>query len=227
MLTLPRRPCQILFMESGLRVIGAGLSRTGTRSLALALERLLGARCYHMSTVFEREFADVPEWLGALDGRPIDWTELFAGCAASVDWPASAFWREQAERYPGALVVLSTRDDAQAWWRSVDATIWTVMRRTDYTELPSEWLAMCDGLTARVFGPRWDDPDSAMARYESWNAEVRRDCPPDRLLEWNPRQGWEPLCARLGVPVPADEFPRVNTTEDWLARAVERESNDE
>src|SRR5262245_28521790 len=86
MLTLSRRPCQILFMESGLRVIGAGLSRTGTRSLALALERLLGARCYHMSTVFEREFADVPEWLGALDGRPIEWTELFAGCAASVDW---------------------------------------------------------------------------------------------------------------------------------------------
>ena len=203
--------------EGGLRVVGAGLPRTGTRSLQFALRQLLGAECYHMHVVFERAYADVPAWQAALDGGPVDWPALFTGCAAAVDWPASLFWRELADRYPDAVVLLSVRDDAQAWWRSADRTVWDVMRKGGPGGDP-DWYRMATGVMDRVFGPDWDSPAPAMAAYEAWNDAVRAACPPGRLLEWNARQGWEPICRRLGLPVPDEEFPRVNTTEEWLAR---------
>lgn len=73
-----------------LRVVGAGLGRTGTHSLKIALEQLLGAPCYHMLEAIEH-----PEhfalWGQALDGTLADWDELFGNYKASVDWPAEPF----------------------------------------------------------------------------------------------------------------------------------------
>jgi hypothetical protein len=68
-------------------------------------------------------------------------------------------------------------------------------------------------------GERWDDPDVAMAAYERHNAEVRAGVPPERLVEWRPGDGWEPLCEALGLPVPEDRFPHENTTADFRAMA--------
>ncbi len=82
--------------DGGLRVIGAGLGRTGTNSLKLALEQLLGGRCYHMSEVVERP-GDVPVWHAAIRGDRPDWSAFPAGYEAAVDWPVCAFWRELAE----------------------------------------------------------------------------------------------------------------------------------
>src|SRR5262245_3217336 len=99
-----------------LRVVGAGLGRTGTMSLKIALERLLGAPCYHMIEVFQHP-EHVAFWHEAALGRMPDWDQLFAGYAAAVDWPSAAFWPELMEAYPDALVVLSVRD-TQSWWQS-------------------------------------------------------------------------------------------------------------
>ena len=78
---------------SDLRVIGAGLGRTGTHSLKLALERLLGAPCYHMAEVFKRP-QDIPVWTEAVNGKPVDWRALgadeIAELAAGVTFPAAA-----------------------------------------------------------------------------------------------------------------------------------------
>lgn len=87
-------------MDGILRVVGAGLPRTGTRSLQVALQQLLGAGCYHMHVLFERGNVDVPAFRAALAGQQVDWPTVFAGCAAAVGWPASLFWRELAERNP-------------------------------------------------------------------------------------------------------------------------------
>jgi hypothetical protein len=94
-----------------LRVVGAGLPRTATRSLKQALERLLGGRCYHMPEVFQH-LEDVPTWRAAIRGEEVDWSSFPPDCVAAVDWPASAFWRELAGANPDALIVLSTRDSA-------------------------------------------------------------------------------------------------------------------
>jgi len=202
-----------------LRVVGAGLPRTGTKSLKEGLELILGGRCYHMVEVFEH-LEHVPVWREALHGRPPDWNEFLGDYLAAVDWPASAFWHDLAGASPDALIVLSVRDDAESWWRSADETIFTITRREEYPE-HEDWLAMARELLESRLGRQWDDRGTAMAAYERHNAEVRATAPRDRLLEWNAREGWAPLCDALGLPVPEEPFPRINTTEEWAARRAE------
>lgn len=42
---------------------------------------------------------------------------------------------------------------------------------------------------------------------------VKRVVPPERLLVMNLKEGWAPLCAFLGKPIPDEPFPRVNESE--------------
>ena len=111
----------------GLRVVGAGLGRTGTYSLKLALERLLGAPCYHMAEIFQRP-QDIPIWHAAANGERVDWHALFADYAAAVDWPPAAFWPQIADAFPDAIIVLSVRD-AAGWWKSASSTILATYQR--------------------------------------------------------------------------------------------------
>jgi len=198
-----------------LKVVGAGLGRTGTHSLKLALERLLGEPCYHMIEVFGHP-EHVGMWHQAVRGDMPDWDELFAGYGAAVDWPAAAFWKEQSEAYPDAVILLSTRDSA-SWWRSCSNTIFEVFRAADDT-MPGEWTAMVKDLFQKFAGDALDE-QSAVAAYERHNAHVRATAPPDRLLEWQPGDGWAPLCEALGVAVPDDPFPHVNSTAEFRAMA--------
>lgn len=194
-----------------LRVVGAGVGRTGTLSLKVALERLLGGPCYHMAEVFSHP-EHVAAWHDAARGAGTDWERLFAGYRAAVDWPAAAFWPELMEAFPDALVVLSVRD-AESWWRSANGTIFPSIDRAG-----GEWRAMIEDLLAHRFTPALEDRDACIAAFERHNAEVRRRVPARRLLEWRASEGWGPLCEALGVPVPTEPFPRVNTAEEFHAR---------
>jgi hypothetical protein len=148
----------------------------------------------------------------------VDWRSFPPDCVAAVDWPVSVFWRDLAHAHPDAVIVLSSRDSAAKWWESADETVLPVLRRPVEPE-HEEWQQMVHELFAREIGPDWDDADRAQAFYERHNEQVRREAPAGRLLDWQARDGWEPLCEALGVPVPDEPFPRVNTREEWLARA--------
>ena len=197
-----------------LRVVGAGLGRTGTLSLKLALERLLGAPCYHMSEVFAHP-EHVALWHAAARDEPVDWRALFAGYSAAVDWPVGSFWPEVSAAFPDALILLSTRS-AESWWKSASATIFKASTRPEV--LDSDWGRMWMELAQRRFTPRLADRAAAIAAYERHNAEVRARAPQPRLLEWTVRDGWGPLCRALGVPVPDEPFPHANSTEEFLGR---------
>ena len=200
-----------------LRLLGAGFPRTGTKSLRLALEQLLGGRCYHMDAVFEN-LDHVPVWRAALRGDRPDWNEFLAGYVAALDWPASAFWRQLAEANPDAVVVLSQRDDAATWWRSANATVLEVGRKDELPE-HGDWLTLFHELLRARIGDRWDDAATAMAAYERNIEDVRAAFPSERLVEWRPEDGWAPICHALGVPVPPDPFPHVNTTAEWTKQS--------
>lgn len=197
-----------------LRSVGAGLPRTATSSLRLALEQLLGGRCYHMSVIPGHPFDLGDGWNRALAGDTPDWDELFTGYVAAVDWPASLFWRELSTAYPDALVLLSVRESAETWWHSADETILPYARMA----LAPDWnegRGFLDLLERFTGTTGWDDPATMMAAYERHNAEVRRLAPPQRLLEWRAADGWQPLCRALSLPVPAQPFPWVNQRSEW------------
>jgi hypothetical protein len=200
-----------------LQIVGAGLPRTGTNSLKLALERLTGGRCYHMREVSERRGA-ADAWKAAAEGQAPDWNMLLGGYVAAVDWPASAFWRELAAANPDAPVLLSLRTTAEEWWRSIEKTIAVALTRTpDDPEIGR--IREMGRTLARRFCPEWPDPAAAQAAYERHTAEVRAAIAPDRLVEWRPADGWEPLCAMLGAPVPDEPFPRTNDAAGFRALA--------
>ena len=195
----------------GLRVVGAGLGRTGTLSLKLALERLLGAPCYHMAEVFEHP-DHVVRWHAAARGEMPDWDDVFRDYAAAVDWPAASFWPELSRAYPDAIVLLSVRD-ADSWWHSASQTIFPAS-----AGVQGPWRAMVDAVFAARFTSDLTDRAACIAAFERHNARVRAEVPPQRFLEWRPGDGWAPLCTALGVAVPNEPFPHVNSTEDFLAR---------
>jgi hypothetical protein len=200
----------------GLRVVGAGLGRTGTHSLQLALQQLLGGRCYHMVEVFGRP-DDIPVWHRAVNGDQPDWNAFLADYVATVDWPACSFWREISAANPDAFVLLSSRD-TDGWWKSATDTIFVISDRPPSGDpnLDAQRDMALD-MFRNTFTPNWLDEAEAKRAYEAHNATVRAEAPSDKLIDWHPGDGWEPICEKLGLPVPSDPFPHVNTTDDFRA----------
>jgi hypothetical protein len=197
-----------------LQVIGAGLPRTATYSLGIALEQLLGGPRHHMSAIPGHPFDLGDEWSLALAGGRPDWEQTFEGYVAAVDWPASAFWKELSDAYPEALILLSVRDSAKTWYESMSATVIPVTRLA----LAPDWSAgrhLLDLFERFAGTTAWDDETTLIAAYERHNDEVRRAIPSHRLLEWNANEGWEPICRALGKPIPNQPFPWVNRRENW------------
>ena len=194
-----------------LRVVGAGVGRTGTHSLKVALEQLLGAPCHHMVEILN-DPAQIPAWTDAIEGRPVDWSAMLTRYRSIVDWPGGAFWREISAVNPDALVLLSVRDP-EAWYRSASNTIFLTFDRMPPDKQP--WMNEVRKLLRDRFSDRFDDPTAMMNAFVLHNDAVRAEVPADRLLEWTPGDGWEPICERLGLPVPTEPFPVTNTTDEF------------
>ncbi len=203
-----------------LQVIGAGLGRTGTKTLQTALIELGFGPCHHMTEVF-----DNPEtmafWYRAAQGEAVDWDDIFAHYRASVDWPSAHFYKQLADRYPDAKVILSKRDP-ERWADSMAETILKAM--TQMASIPRE-----DPNNPRQFSQFIVGRDTfgydysranIIAAFERHNAEVVATIAPERLLVFDPSQGWAPLCAFLGVAVPDSEFPRTNSREEFWGRIM-------
>jgi len=193
-----------------LKVIGAGLGRTATFSLKFALEHVGLGPCYHMSEVFAGARRNIPLWLDVVNEKP-DWDTIFNGYQSTTDYPACSYWRELADYYPDAKVVLSVRD-ADSWFDSVSETIFSDQMQGSLAGSPVE--AMMKGVIFNAFGGRVKDRAFMTDWFERRNQKVIDALPPERLLVYSPRQGWEPLCAFLGVPVPDAAFPRINSRDE-------------
>jgi sulfotransferase family protein len=214
-----------------MEVIGAGFGRTGTTSLQAALHLLGFAPCYHACEVFANP-GHAGYWAAAARGEEDGWRQALKGYRATVDWPAAGFWRELVQAYPAAKVILTTRD-AASWYESIDETIFKTVRTG---LVPPAVVEMFGGgeekarqladvattlarevMVPRSFGGSIDDRDHVISCFERHNEEVRRSVPAGRLLGYEVGQGWEPLCAFLGVPVPGVPFPHANDRGTLLA----------
>jgi hypothetical protein len=203
-----------------LQVVGAGVGRTGTHSLKVALEQLLGGPCHHMVEILG-DPAQIPAWTDAIEGRPVDWSAMLSNYRSIVDWPGGSFWRELSAANPDALVLLSVRDP-EAWYRSASNTIFQT-----FDMMPPEiqpWMNEVRKLLHDRFCDELENETAMIDAFERHNAAVRAECPASRLLEWTASDGWDPICERLGLDVPAEPFPVTNTTEEFRAMIAARES---
>jgi hypothetical protein len=198
-----------------LKVIGAGFGRTGTKSLQDALDLLGVGPCYHMAEVFKNPQA--PEWWSQAADDPdhADWEKIFKGYNATVDWPNATYYRELAEAYPDAKVILTERDP-EVWFESTQATIFARMPPGPGAEDP--FLRMLGKVVCELFDYRMHDRDHCISVFNAHNARVREVIPAERLLVYEVAQGWGPLCDFLGVPVPPESMPKVNSREEFAAR---------
>ena len=206
----------------GLKVIGAGFGRTGTLSLKLALEKLGFGPCYHMLEVGKHP-DHIALWRDAAAGRPVDWTTLFQGYQAAVDWPVCSYWEAQLEAFPSARVILTERDP-ERWYASIMNTIYpssAAARNAAADPSAKDFSAMIyEVIWDGAFDGRMDDKDAVIARYLAHNQEVKQQAPAERLLVFDPAAGWPPLCEFLGQPQPDEPYPSVNSTAEFQNRVA-------
>lgn len=211
--------------EHPMRVIGAGFGRTGTTSLKLALERLGFGPCHHMQEVLHRP-EDMPTWERAARGEKIDWSTFMRPWGSSCDFPSALYYRELMAVFPDAKLILTTRDPG-SWYASMSETIVPmfnrfpnrlVLRRLPVVGWP--YRTMKGTYVQLDIIDRFAEREHVLARYDAHIAEVKRTVPADRLLVFEAKQGWGPLCEFLGVPVPDEPFPRANDTAEFKRRVA-------
>jgi len=198
-----------------LKVIGAGLGRTGTMSLKLALEQIGFGPCFHMAELFVNQDR-APLWIEAAEGRP-NWEAIFKGFPATTDYPACIYWRELATAYPDAKVILTLRD-AEKWFESAQATVFSEAMTKRIRSSPAPIVKFFEQTVWKEFGDRIHDRDFMIDLYERHNAAVKAGVSKKRLLVYEVSEGWKPLCKFLGVDVPATPFPKVNSREELQQR---------
>jgi len=196
-----------------MQIIGAGFGRTGTMSLTAALEQLGFDPCYHMLEVFKHP-SHIKRWQAAADGEEMDWQDFLGGYKAGLDYPLSAFYKDLLDVFPDARVILTVRNPDH-WYESTRETIY------QGTAVPGWLLSVVpffrnmnrmvqSSIWERLFDGRFEDRQHAIRVFEEHIAEVKRTVPKERLLVFAVRDGWEPLCEFLDIPVPEGEFPHVN-----------------
>ena len=201
-----------------LQVIGVGMPRTGTLSLKTALEQLGFGPCHHMTEVFAHP-EQWPHWHRVGDGEDIDWDDIFGPYRSTTDAPGVYFWRSLAERYPDAKLILTERDP-ERWFESMQATIFSPQHRQLMGSSP------VGALIGKLAARSWPSRDSELSKgppsrermiemFKAHSEAVRREVPAERLLIYQVSEGWEPLCAFLGAPIPKTPFPRVNSSEEF------------
>ena len=208
-----------------MKVIGAGFGRTGTSSMKAALEELGFGPCHHMEEVFKHT-EQIPGWVALAEGKGADWPTLLRGYNSAVDFPSQFWYRELMAQWPEAKVILTVRDP-EAWYRSARETIYAISK-----DAPMRWvgryLPVVGGMYKVTSGKIWDglfegkflDREHALAIFQRNTEEVKAFVPPERLLVFDVKQGWEPLCKFLEVPVPATPFPRRNDTAEFKRRVL-------
>ncbi|MFJ4691889.1 sulfotransferase family protein [Streptomyces sp. NPDC088766] len=206
-----------------LKLINAGLGRTGTTSLQEALEQLGYGPCYHMFDIVGDE-KRLEQWERIIcDGLQPDWDAVFDGYTSAVDGPPSFYYDQITKAFPDAKVVLTVRD-ADSWYESTYNTLYQfVLKNKDNPPPQGSRQARVYRMTSvmtwdGLFEGRFADKDRAIEVYHRRNQEIIDAVPADNLLVYDVKQGWEPLCAFLGADVPAAAFPHANTTANMRER---------
>jgi len=199
-------------------------------SLKVALEELGFGPCYHMSEVFEHP-EHIELWRAAAQGKSVDWEQIFGGYRATVDWPGCTFYNELMQRNPDAKVILTVRDP-KGWYESAYNTIYRITAAASSSlvfylailvmprakRMKRARRMIVELIWERDFDGRFEDREHAIETFERHNEEVEQRVPAEKLLVYEVKEGWAPLCEFLGVEVPDQPFPHLNDAEVFRGR---------
>lgn len=213
-----------------LKVIGTGLGRTGTHSLKIALTHLGFGECYHMVELFQK-----PEGLkyfqNAEKGKEVDWNKLFLNFQSTVDYPGARYFRQITDFYPDSKIIHTYRDPEE-WYESAVKTILKAGGLTikQYIRFAAHFT-VSDEVRKRLpvliynkklmkleFGNDINDKRKIIKKFEQHTEEVIKKIDSSRLLICNIKEGWEPICKFLNVPVPSEKFPHSNTHDEFYKK---------
>ena len=187
-----------------------------------ALEQLGFGPCYHMTEVFKRS-AHIQAWHDVAQDRLVNWHDLFQDFQATVDFPASVYYQELMDTFPEAKVIHTVRDP-ERWY---DSTLETIYQAP--TIFP-RWLQKAVKPVGRIVEMQeriiwqkqlegsFENRARTIEIFQQHTEEVKRVVPAERLLLFSVKEGWEPLCRFLNVPIPDTPFPHVNDRQEMLKR---------
>jgi len=205
-----------------MKVICAGWGRTGTRSLKYALQILLKAPSYHMQNILLNK-RDARLWQNIiLKKKNVNWSDIYNGYGACLDFPSCNYYKELMKEYPDAKVILTVRD-ADSWMKS-----WNALNREVLDSITFKFFSKIPGTSfyiqkkihnEAILGPRGmfkghKSEKNIKNEFIKWNQSVIDYVPKDRLLVYEIKDGWEPLCNFLNIPVPDISFFHKNKTKN-------------
>jgi hypothetical protein len=213
-----------------IKIIGAGLPRTGTNTLKESLEKLGYKKTYHMKELLVHP-ENLHYWTTLKETGTTKWDELYNGYQATVDFPAYPWYKEHMKRYPEAKVILTVRP-FEKWYTSIYSTIWQAGPQT-----ASQKIKMMSKL---LFNPRirsvikcvkfakgtifkdhlqgkFEDKAFAEQVFHKHTEDVKAYVPAEKLLVYDVSEGWGPLCRFLGVSEPSEPLPHLNKKENFKA----------
>jgi 3'-phosphoadenosine 5'-phosphosulfate (PAPS) 3'-phosphatase len=184
------------------KIFGIGLSKTGTTSLANALQ-ILGYRTKDNMGVVKYAAGD----LSSVDLDVVDTFE------ALTDTPIPSFYRELDARYPDSKFILTVRD-SDGWLKSCKKQF-----TERFAQIQSEAHKQ---LFMDLYGTDIFDEERFASGLDRFIAGVRdyfKNRPRDLLIiDVAAGEGWDKLCPFLGRAVPDVPFPKANVTRvRWMA----------
>jgi hypothetical protein len=200
-----------------LEVIGAGFGRTGTHSLGLALEKLGFGPWYNTFEVFKNPgHQDI--WRRALEGKRVDWDDIFSDYKSAVEWPTVTFFDQIVQQYPHARVILTIRDP-ESWYESACDTIFEVGELNAHHPEPAKRKGLYHYIFDHTFSGRFWEKEHVLEVYRKHIEHVTAVVPKERLLHFDIRDGWNPLCDFLQKAVPDERFPKLNKRKEFIDSA--------
>ena len=206
-----------------MKVICAGWGRTGTRSLKYALQTLFDAPAYHMQNILLNK-KDAQLWYNIIFNKPskVNWGQIYSGYEACLDFPSCNYYKELMDEYPQAKVILTVRNEDD-WIRS-----WNVLNNKIIKSFTFRFLSKIPftsfNLQKKIHNKAILGPDGMFKgsktdeeiknEFLKWNQSVIDYVPKDRLLIYEVKDGWDPLCKFLNLPKPAIGFFHKNKTKN-------------
>ncbi|XP_077975308.1 uncharacterized protein LOC120332494 isoform X1 [Styela clava] len=217
-----------------MKIICAGLQKTGTKTMAQAL-RILG---YNVHDVFEQFFYEKELWDKVLENSASveDYQKFLGEIDAVMDWPAVAVWEQIMGAFPDAKIILTVRSTEDEWYESMKkhfevANQYVTMNETllrilllfagplarEFNKTQRAFIPACLGLPV-MYGSHTET--FLRSRYRQHNLYVKSICPNEKLLIYNVKDGWKPLCDFLNVGYPDTPFPRENIKSDMIHKLL-------